>query len=115
VRAYPARSVSVNVREADEALSLSRRLRQSAAPASAERTIRASAAASPSVGCETVNINTATAEQIQTFPGFGPSKAAAVLEYRVRNGPFASCDELDNVSGIGPATLSGMRSCCTVR
>jgi competence protein ComEA len=57
-----------------------------------------------------VDINTATAEELETLPGIGASKAAAIIEYRTQNGPFTSVDQLDNVSGIGPSTLEALRS-----
>lgn len=56
-----------------------------------------------------VNINTATAAELDTLPGIGPSKAAAIVQYREENGPFASVDALDAVPGIGPATLENLR------
>ncbi len=48
-----------------------------------------------------VNINTAPLEILMTLPGIGESRARAILDYRNRNGAFASTDELRNVSGIG--------------
>ncbi len=56
-----------------------------------------------------VDINTATAEQLDTLPGVGPVTAQAILQWRSDNGPFASVDELLEVSGIGDATLSDLR------
>ena len=48
-----------------------------------------------------VNINTATAQELQTLNGIGPSKAAAIVEYRTANGPFKSPEDIKNVRGIG--------------
>ncbi len=48
-----------------------------------------------------VNINTATAEQLQTLPGIGPALAQRILTYRAKNGPFASVAELSKIEGIG--------------
>lgn len=59
-----------------------------------------------------VNVNTATASQLQSLPGIGPSKAAAILEDRAANGPFSSCSDLARVNGIGPATVANMGSAC---
>lgn len=73
-----------------------------------------SAASTPAGACS-VNINTADATALEDLPGIGASKAAAILQYRVDNGPYASCDGLDSVSGIGPSTISGLRDCCTVK
>jgi competence protein ComEA len=49
----------------------------------------------------TINLNTATAEQLQSLPGIGPKTAERVLEYRQKNGPFKKIEELMNVKGIG--------------
>jgi competence protein ComEA len=62
----------------------------------------------------TVNINSADQVTLETIPGIGPVTAMAILEYRERVGPFASIDELIEVSGIGPATLEAMRPYVTV-
>jgi competence protein ComEA len=61
-----------------------------------------------------VNINTASADQLQTLPGIGATKANAIVEYRTQNGPFTSIDQLDNVPGIGPATMNTLRSLVTI-
>jgi len=50
---------------------------------------------------EKVNLNTATAEQLQTLPGIGPAMAKRVLEYRAKVGKFTKIEELLNVKGIG--------------
>lgn len=52
-----------------------------------------------------INVNTASQSQLETLPGIGPSKAAAIIEYRTTNGAFAGLSQLDAVPGIGPATL----------
>ena len=62
-----------------------------------------------------MNINKADAGTLQDLPGIGESKAAAIVQYRTDNGLFTSCDQLDNVSGIGSATLAGLQECCTVK
>jgi len=61
-----------------------------------------------------VNINTADEATLETLNGVGPVLAAAIMEYRTEHGPFASIDQLDEVSGIGPATLEDLRSQVTV-
>ena len=53
----------------------------------------------------TLDINTATAEEMESLPEVGPSLAATILAYRVANGPFASLEDLDAVEGIGPRLL----------
>ena len=52
------------------------------------------------------NINTADAVQLQSIPGMGPKRSAAILDYRNQHGPFSSLDDLQNVSGIGPKTAA---------
>lgn len=61
-----------------------------------------------------VNINTAGRDDFESLPGIGPKKAAAVLEYRDQNGPFASPDDLLNVNGIGPVTLDRIKNLITI-
>jgi len=60
-----------------------------------------------------VDINTADATALGTLPGIGPSKAAAIIEDRTSKGPFASCEELSRVSGIGPSTVANVAPLCT--
>ena len=55
-----------------------------------------------------VNVNTATEAELTQLPGIGPAKAAAIVQHRTQNGPFASLADLDAVSGIGPATLANI-------
>lgn len=56
-----------------------------------------------------ININTATAEELDSLPGIGPSTAAAIVEDRERNGPFASPEDLMRVSGIGEGKFSKLK------
>lgn len=56
-----------------------------------------------------VNINTATKEELDSLKGVGPVKAQAIIDYRKKNGPFKSVDDLKNVNGIGPKTLDDIR------
>lgn len=53
-----------------------------------------------------VDLNAATAAQLETLPGIGPVTAAAILAWRSENGAFTTVDELLEVSGIGDATLA---------
>lgn len=61
-----------------------------------------------------VNINTASETELETLNGVGPVTAAAIVQYRTENGPFATVDDLMDVSGIGPATLEELRPQVTV-
>jgi len=54
---------------------------------------------------EKININTASAEELQTLFRVGPKYAARIIEYRESNGPFETPEEIINVSGIGPKTF----------
>ncbi len=61
-----------------------------------------------------LNLNSATAEQLDTLPGVGPATAGAIVDHRSTHGPFASVDGLLEVRGIGPAKLEAIRSLVTV-
>ena len=56
-----------------------------------------------------LDLNTATAEQLDALPGVGPTTAAAIVAYRDQHGPFRSVDDLADVTGIGPAKLAQIR------
>ncbi|MCH8062694.1 MAG: ComEA family DNA-binding protein [Chloroflexi bacterium] len=61
-----------------------------------------------------ININLASAVELEMLPGIGEVKARAIVEYRVLNGPFSSVEELLEVKGIGPATLDKVRDLITI-
>lgn len=61
-----------------------------------------------------VNLNSATADQLDTLPGVGPVTAQSILEWREQNGGFTSVQELLEVDGIGPATLAKLAPHVTV-
>ena len=61
----------------------------------------------PSQG--TVNLNTATADELARLPGVGPSTAQKILEFRQKNGRFTSPDDVMNVKGIGTAKFTKMQ------
>jgi competence protein ComEA len=65
-------------------------------------------------GVAIVNINTADETTLETINGVGPALATAIIQYRTEHGPFTSVDQLDDVSGIGPATLEKLRPQVTV-
>jgi competence protein ComEA len=56
-----------------------------------------------------VNLNSATAEELDTLDGVGPATAQKILEYRAQHGGFRSVDDLSQVSGIGPKRLEALR------
>jgi competence protein ComEA len=61
-----------------------------------------------------VNINSASAVELEALPGIGEVIAQEILDYRTANGPFASVDDLLDVSGIGEVTLENIRDLVTV-
>lgn len=56
-----------------------------------------------------VDLNTATAEQLDALPGVGPATAAKIIADRTANGPFRTVDDLMRVSGIGPAKFDALK------
>lgn len=61
-----------------------------------------------------ININTATATQLEELPGIGPATATKIIDFREKNGPFASIDALEEVPGIGPAKVEALRDVATI-
>jgi len=57
----------------------------------------------PGNASASLDLNSATAEELQTLPGIGPAKARAIVAYREAHGPFANVDALLAVPGIGPS------------
>jgi len=78
------------------------------APAGGEAPAGGGAAAGP------VNLNTASAAQLEELPGIGPATAKAIIDDRTRNGRFATVDDLGRVRGIGDAKLAALRDLVTV-
>jgi competence protein ComEA len=70
-----------------------------------------STTSAPTKGASTalINLNTATVEQLDTLPGVGPVRAAAIVAWRNANGKFTSVDQLGEVDGIGPGRLEKLR------
>jgi len=79
----------------------------------AEAAPEGAAPAPPSASA--VNINASDATGLQALPGIGPSKASAIVADRTANGPFASCDDLQRVKGIGVKTVAGIANVCTTK
>ena len=61
-----------------------------------------------------INVNTASATELEVLPGVGEVIAQAIVDHRTENGPFTSVDQLLDVSGIGDATLEDIRELVTV-
>lgn len=61
-----------------------------------------------------IDLNRATAAQLQELPGIGPATAAAIVAYRDQHGPFTTVTSLDDVPGIGPAKLAQLRELVSV-
>lgn len=56
-----------------------------------------------------ININTASALELDTLPGIGPTYAQRIIEYRESKGGFKSISEIQNVKGIGPKTFEKLK------
>ena len=61
-----------------------------------------------------INLNTATASELDSLTGVGPSTAKAIIAYRTKKGSFSKVEDLLNVPGIGPAKLAALRDQVTV-
>lgn len=61
-----------------------------------------------------ININTASATELEELPGIGPATAKKIIDFREKNGPFASIDALEEVPGIGPAKVEALRDAAAV-
>lgn len=61
-----------------------------------------------------ININTATAEELQALPGIGETRAEAIVAYREEHGPFTYVEDLRGVSGIGEGILANIMDYITV-
>lgn len=81
--------------------------RPAAKPAAPTRT--PTAPGQPPAPAGPINVNTASAAELEGLPGIGPVLAARIVADRERNGPFRSVDDLDRVAGIGPAMLARLR------
>lgn len=61
-----------------------------------------------------VNLNTASARDLIELPGIGPTKAAAIVDYRAKHGPFRRVIDLRRVKGFGRKTVAKLRPSLTV-
>ena len=82
--------------------------------------VREGATGAPPVGstgaasASLVNVNTASATDLEALPGIGEVIAQRIIDHRTANGPFTSVDQLVDVSGIGDAILDSIRELVTV-
>lgn len=56
-----------------------------------------------------IDLNAASAEQLQMLPGIGPTRAEAIIQYRTDHGDFKAIEDLVNVPGIGPSTFDNLK------
>lgn len=61
--------------------------------------------ASGEVGGGKLDLNSATAAQLEELPGIGPVTAGAIIAWREEHGPFSSVEQLQEIDGIGPKTF----------
>ena len=61
-----------------------------------------------------VNLNTATASDLDGIKGIGPSKAKAIIDFRSKNGSFKSVEDLKNVKGFGEKSIAKLKGELTV-
>jgi competence protein ComEA len=73
-----------------------------------DRSAAKSAAGAP------VNLNTATAAQLESLPGVGARTAALIVEYRQKNGAFKKIEDLMNVRGVGEKSFLRLKPLITV-
>ena len=56
------------------------------------------------VAVAAVNINTATKEELTSIKGVGEKRAQEIIDYRTKNGPFKTVDDLEKIPGVGPGS-----------
>ena len=83
----------------------SERQGETASPAPVAGSTASGSTPAPSAGAA-VSINSASATELEVLPGIGPVLAAAIVDWRTQNGGFTSIEQLQEVSGIGPATYA---------
>ena len=83
------------------------------AAAAAQRTAAPRSVAKPAV-TSAINLNTASATDLEVLPGIGAKTAALIVEYRQKNGPFKKIEELMNVRGIGEKNFLKLKEQITV-
>jgi competence protein ComEA len=61
-----------------------------------------------------VDINTASASELDALPGIGPTTAQAIVDFRLQNGPFQFIQDIQKVPGVGPTTYDRIKDYITV-
>ena len=97
----------MNLKRMNLALAMLVCLSLALAPLSAAQ--QKSPASPKAVSTEKINLNTATAEQLQTLPGVGPAVAKRILDQRSKSGKFTKIEEILNVKGIGEKKFQKMK------
>jgi competence protein ComEA len=62
-----------------------------------------------------IDINTASADELEQLPGIGPALAQSIIDHRESRGPFSSIEEIMDVQGIGQGVFEDVRELITVR
>ena len=83
-------------------------------PSIDEETSNEMISSSNSIKSDKININTATAEELDKLPGVGPAKAEDIISYRESNGRFKTIEELKNVKGIGESSFEKIKEKITI-
>ena len=85
----------------------------SIAAVEARQTPAQDAAAKPS-SAALINLNSATAAELEKLPGVGPAMATRILDYRQKSGGFKKIEELMNVKGIGEKSFLKLKALVTI-
>ncbi|MGK0673451.1 MAG: helix-hairpin-helix domain-containing protein [Halothiobacillaceae bacterium] len=67
------------------------------------------------LAAEPLDLNSATAAQLEGISGIGPAKAQAIVDYRTKHGPFQKVEDLEKVDGIGPKMVEKLKPMLTVK
>lgn len=83
--------------------------RESAGDAPTDGAARLPDEPEPSAPSGRIDLNRAGLKELRSLPGIGETRARAIIEWRTKRGGFKSAEELDDVPGIGPATMDKLR------